>query len=511
MSGQEINPFPNPVDAIMDPTVSRQSFTSNAALKRRASPSFEGLGEDTSRKRIKEEQDDSGVRSEETTNSLLSRFNYLDEMAEELQCGCCSELVYRPVIVMPCQHFFCGSCCVLWIRNGGTNCPACRGLSTVVAPFRALQGVIDTLLRAAPHKARTERERQQADEIYKTGNIMRIPAPREASPEPNLNLSAEYARPCPHCAPNNAYGWRCPQPIPDPSLDLDHAWHLEDGTPPGHAHCGNCENLLAVQAPTTTKCDFCQVAFCGIGVQGRCLAAPLISQHPHGLADVGDLIQSADVYECFDSNAVEVDIMLDYLSAQRLTPRHIYREIVAFIQSQPRGFSPLIEQELFTDIHGVSAASDLNSESPRNIICRLCATEVLLWGLRDWWVRERQKGFLEEAVTVRQDCPDGSGCERQREHAHAREFNHIITPLPEPQISEPTEENFTNGLLNRERILIQGETIAPPAPEVTDTVPLLEFGTDAPTSSTPRPTSQSFVIDTMQDIPFLNFAIRSGI
>ena len=71
----------------------------------------------------------------------------------------------------------------------------------------------------------------------------------------------------------------------------------------------------------------CQVFFCGIGVQGRCLAAPIISQHPHGLAAVSDLIQSADVYECFDGNTVEVDIMLDYLNSQRLTPRHIYREV----------------------------------------------------------------------------------------------------------------------------------------------------------------------------------------
>jgi E3 ubiquitin-protein ligase CHFR len=45
------------------------------------------------------------------------------------------------------------------------------------------------------------------------------------------------------------------------------------------------------------------------------------------MSDIGDLIQSADVYECFDSNAVEVEYMIDYLVTQRLTPRHIYREV----------------------------------------------------------------------------------------------------------------------------------------------------------------------------------------
>ena len=61
---------------------------------------------------------------------------------------------------------------IFFLQNGGTNCPACRGLSTVAMPFRGLQSVIDTLLRAAPYKARTERERQQADEVYKTGHSL---------------------------------------------------------------------------------------------------------------------------------------------------------------------------------------------------------------------------------------------------------------------------------------------------------------------------------------------------
>lgn len=124
--------------------------------------------------------------------------------------------------------------------------------------------------------------------------------------------------------------------------------------------------------------------------------------------------------------------MLDYLTAQRLTPRHIYREvrisritlnlnlnntlqIVTYIQAQPRGFAPLVELDMFSDLHGVAADTDPIPNAPHNNICRLCATEVLLFGLRDWWIRERQKGFLEEAVMNRKDCPDGSLCDRQRD------------------------------------------------------------------------------------------------
>ena len=82
------------------------------------------------------------------------------------------------------------SCCVLWIRvscihfacyqylrseyspkNGGTNCPACRGVSTSVTPSRPLQSIIDVLLRADPSRTRAPRERLQANEIYQSGPI----------------------------------------------------------------------------------------------------------------------------------------------------------------------------------------------------------------------------------------------------------------------------------------------------------------------------------------------------
>ena len=87
------------------------------------------------------------------------------------------------------------------------------------------------------------------------------------------------------------------------------------------------EMLLALGAPVTTKCDFCQVSFCGINVQGRCTASSLASQHPHNMSDIGDLIQSSEVYECFENNTVEVEIMLDYLTNKQITPKQIYRDV----------------------------------------------------------------------------------------------------------------------------------------------------------------------------------------
>ena len=86
------------------------------------------------------------------------------------------------------------------------------------------------------------------------------------------------------------------------------------------------------------------------------------------------------------------------------------------IMSMPRGFAPLIESDIFLDVHPVTAGTDPDPSAPRNRICRMCATEILLWGLREWWVIERRKGFLDEGILKRPDCPEGMACSRQKHH-----------------------------------------------------------------------------------------------
>lgn len=83
-----------------------------------------------------------------------------------------------------------------------------------------------------------------------------------------------------------------------------------------------------------------------------------------------------------------------------------------WVQKLPRGFTTLIELELFSDIHGVTPGVELSADAPRNKACRMCATEIFLWGLKEWWLRERAKGFLEEK---RKDCPEAATCTRHRD------------------------------------------------------------------------------------------------
>ncbi|KZS93432.1 hypothetical protein SISNIDRAFT_485680 [Sistotremastrum niveocremeum HHB9708] len=362
-----------------------------------------------------------------------------DSLALELQCGCCAELLYNPVMVLPCQHFFCGSCCTLWFRNGGASCPHCRAASISVVPARVIQAIIDTLLKADPTKERLIGERRQADEVYVPGMPIRIPTPRQASPEPNVsNSSSSFARPCTHCRPNNEFDWTCPIPVVNPLTDPEHAWRVENGSPPGHAWCGNCDSLHASQAPTSRRCDLCQVSFCGIGIPGRCCTMPLLLQHPQGLQDLSDILTSGEIYDIFEGNSVEVDILLDYLQVQNLSPRQIYRNIAEHILSLPQGFTPLIESGIFNDLYMYSNSEpqqDPDPSAPRRNICRLCAAEVFFWGLKDWWIRERRKGLLSSDLLNRPNCASYPACSRQSDPAHAKEFNHVIAGTDAPQVA----------------------------------------------------------------------------
>lgn len=87
-------------------TLSEASSSSIPSLKRRASSGFDSLDDNSTRKRLKEDNMSELPLPEES--QAVDGQVLADDLEQELQCGCCSALVYRPVIVTPCQHFFCG-------------------------------------------------------------------------------------------------------------------------------------------------------------------------------------------------------------------------------------------------------------------------------------------------------------------------------------------------------------------------------------------------------------------
>lgn len=83
------------------------SGLSSASLKRRASPSFADEDNGGPLKRLKEE-DFSAFVLESKKQHVDTECQLARELVDELQCPCCSALAHRPVVVIPCQHMFCG-------------------------------------------------------------------------------------------------------------------------------------------------------------------------------------------------------------------------------------------------------------------------------------------------------------------------------------------------------------------------------------------------------------------
>jgi hypothetical protein len=81
-------------------------------LKRSASSSWgEGSCDSQSRKRLKDEhvcQQESKDPSAGPASHIAVRRTLIDDLTQELECGCCAALVYNPVTILPCQHSFCG-------------------------------------------------------------------------------------------------------------------------------------------------------------------------------------------------------------------------------------------------------------------------------------------------------------------------------------------------------------------------------------------------------------------
>lgn len=103
MSAGLSSPVPDLQQVVTD---SLQSVLISSLLKRRASPSFDAV--DDNHKRMKQDKDSDNNCNCNALPTPAGMEKFTDVLADDLQCGCCSELVYKPVLVIPCQHFFCG-------------------------------------------------------------------------------------------------------------------------------------------------------------------------------------------------------------------------------------------------------------------------------------------------------------------------------------------------------------------------------------------------------------------
>ena len=72
-----------------------------------------------------------------------------DAVEENLQCGICQDILYKPVSLQPCLHAFCGACFCEWAKRND-KCPQCRNSVRVVARNHAIGNIVDAYLAKHP-------------------------------------------------------------------------------------------------------------------------------------------------------------------------------------------------------------------------------------------------------------------------------------------------------------------------------------------------------------------------
>ncbi|CAI4214071.1 unnamed protein product [Parascedosporium putredinis] len=117
-----------------------------------------------------------------------------DGLESELICSICSSIFYQPLALLDCLHTFCGSCVKTWFEHQGQQaqsrnilpaftCPMCREEVRGTTQHARVSSLIDYFLAQHPEKARSDQDKQEADDIYHPGDqvipIVTLPAPEQ--------------------------------------------------------------------------------------------------------------------------------------------------------------------------------------------------------------------------------------------------------------------------------------------------------------------------------------------
>ncbi|CDZ97323.1 Predicted E3 ubiquitin ligase [Phaffia rhodozyma] len=372
---------------------------------------------------------------------------FIEDVESELWCGICAAILYKPVTIHPCGHAFCSSCLCSYLKSTQPtpySCPSCRTAASSATFSRVLSGLVNVLVTHAPEKARTQNEMDQADQIWKHGDIFGFGCP----PSPfSVHRPTEIYRPCRYCMPNNPYGWACPVPIS--TIDSGGQLYPLDGPcPDGHFTCSSCSRLTATGSPVAAQCSICEDGYCG---SSRSCSPSLLSMSSpgsswgrdnHSFADGIFDPQSDELLNAFRDNTEELRILGEYISdTPSITPARVHSDILAWLRSDQGKDSGGIRGIFRRVDEGIH--SNLSEDKSIVRTCQSCVDDLIACGLYEWWARLRPTVFeeLEKAVREKPDCKNGRQCFRQGNAGHSKKFNHVCSPLPSDIIDTVVQDD----------------------------------------------------------------------
>ena len=111
------------------------------------------------------------------------------DLAKELTCSICTEVLYQPLTLLDCLHTFCGSCLKFWFqwqasqnrdpRKSPYTCPSCRAAVRATSSDAKINTLLEMFLLANPGKGKTDDEKKDIAGKYTKGENV-IPRPEVA-------------------------------------------------------------------------------------------------------------------------------------------------------------------------------------------------------------------------------------------------------------------------------------------------------------------------------------------
>ncbi|XWW96999.1 hypothetical protein V2A60_004979 [Cordyceps javanica] len=108
------------------------------------------------------------------------------DLATELTCSICTELLYQPLTLLDCLHTFCGACLKEWFGFQKEKldrapsppapdavlftCPSCRASVRDTKHNATVVTLLDMYIAAKPNKARTEDDKEEMNRKYQPGD-----------------------------------------------------------------------------------------------------------------------------------------------------------------------------------------------------------------------------------------------------------------------------------------------------------------------------------------------------
>mmetsp|Transcript_2466 Transcript_2466/g.9281 ORF Transcript_2466/g.9281 Transcript_2466/m.9281 type:complete len:638 (-) Transcript_2466:5059-6972(-) len=363
-----------------------------------------------------------------------------DAFAEELTCGICSEILYKPISVLPCLHSFCAPCYSQWMDESD-NCPHCRKEVELVRRNHILSNLVDKYLQSHQEKKRSDEELKELDEKNTlTDDKLREMENNHSSSSSNNNNTGGFGFPLitPQTSHTTYYGASRPSlqstgmhlpPQHAAGTTISRTGVITSTNPCKECHtagsdgfrcnahqthicCQACSTFMPLRAglPLDRKqrCRYCDGFFCNKyysssgGCPGTVSNGTFEKLKNHRMMIIP--------FRAFSANNHERSILTDYMSDKNLSAQDVFNAIC-----------DKIDDGSYSTTGRSGAAADVN-----DICCFNCANTIFKDLVYDYR-KDIPSTDLRSSVTVnRPDCWFGSECRTQsRNSSHAQRYNHI--------------------------------------------------------------------------------------